>query len=100
MKLIVRELVDLRMGRRKSHGQFCILFNHFTLSTSRGLVLAGNHYVLGGVVHLDLSVYLLRHMQNYIPTHVCKEYISSPQLIWHLCSVYGNVYIFTLSANK
>jgi len=62
---MVRELFDLRMGRRKPHGQFCILFNHFALS--RGLVLAGNHYVLGGVVHLDLSGYLLRHMHNFIP---------------------------------
>ena len=33
MKLMVRELVELRMGRRKSHGQFCILFDCFALST-------------------------------------------------------------------
>ena len=79
MKYMVRELVDLRITKRKSHGQFCILFNHFALN--RGLVLAGNHYVLGSVVHLDLSGYLLKHMQNSIPTHVYREYISSPQLI-------------------
>ena len=65
MKFIVRELVELRMWRRKSHGQFCILFNHIALSG--GLVLAGNHCVLGGVVHIDLSEHLLRNMQNYIP---------------------------------
>jgi hypothetical protein len=65
MKIIVRELVDLRMWRRKSHGQFCILFNHIVLSG--GLVLAGYHCVLGGVVHIDLSEHLLRNMQNYIP---------------------------------
>ena len=78
MKYVVKELVDIRMERRKTNSQFCILFNHFELS--RGLVLAGNHYVLGGAVRIDLSVYLLKHMQNYIPTHLCKEYISSPQL--------------------
>ena len=33
MKLMVRELVELRMGRRKSHGQFCILFDRFALGT-------------------------------------------------------------------
>ena len=65
MKFIVRELVELRMWRRKSHGQFCILFNHFALSG--GLVLAGNHCVFGDVVHIDLSEHLLRNMQNYIP---------------------------------
>ena len=65
MKFIVRELVELRMWRRKSHGQFCILFNHFALSG--GLVLAGNHCGLGDVVHIDLSEHLLRNMQNYIP---------------------------------
>ena len=79
MKYVVKEWVGIRMERMKTNNQFCILFNHFALS--RGLVLAGNHYVLGSVVHLDLRGYLLRHMQNYIPTHVCKEYISSPQLI-------------------
>ena len=65
MKIIVRESVELRMWKGKSHGQFCILFNHFVLSG--GLVLAGNHCVLGGVVHIDLSEHLLRNMQSYIP---------------------------------
>ena len=65
MKFVVRELVELRMWRRKSHGQFYILVNHFTLSG--GLVLAGNHCVFGDVVHIDLSEHLLRNMQNYIP---------------------------------
>jgi hypothetical protein len=65
MKFIVRELVELRMWRRKSHGQFYILFNHFLLS--EGLVLAGNHCVFGGVVHIDLREHLLRSMQNYTP---------------------------------
>ena len=65
IKYMVRKLVVLRMGRRKSHGQFYILFNHFALR--RGLVLADNHYVLGSVVHLELSGYLLNHMQNYVP---------------------------------
>ena len=65
MKFIVRELVELRMWRRKSHGQFCILFNHFALSGD--LVLAGNDCVFGGVVHIDLSEHLLMNMQNYIP---------------------------------
>ena len=78
MKYVVKELVDIRIKRRKTNSQFCMLFNHFALI--RGLVLVGNNYFLGGVVRLDLSGYLLRHMQIYIPTHVCKEYIS-PQLI-------------------
>ena len=65
MKFIIRELVELRMWRRKSHGQFCILFNH--IAPSGGLVLVGNHCVFGGVVHIDLSEHLLRNMQNYIP---------------------------------
>ena len=65
MKFIVRELVELRMWRRKSHGQFCILFNHFALSG--GLVLAGDYCVFWDGVHIDLSEHLLRNMQNYIP---------------------------------
>ena len=65
MKFIVRELVELRMWRRKSHGQFYILFNHCPLN--EGLVLAGNHCVFGGVVHINLREHFLRKMQNYIP---------------------------------
>ena len=41
----VRELVEFRMGRMKSHDQFYILCNYFTLG--RGLDLAGNHCILG-----------------------------------------------------
>ena len=65
------------MWRRKSHGQFCILFNHFALSG--GLVLVGNHCGLGDVVHIDLSEHLLRNMQNYIPksTFVSKVHMIS-----------------------
>ena len=65
MKIIVRESVELRMWKGKSHGQFCILFNHFALIG--GLILAGNHCVFGDFVHIDLSEHLLRIMQNYIP---------------------------------
>ena len=68
MKYMVKELVDLMMERRKTNSQIYIYFNHFALS--RGLVLAGNPYVFGRVVRIDLSGYLRRHMQNYIPQHI------------------------------
>ena len=39
IKLMVRKSVELRMGRRKSHGQFCILFDRFALGTVKSTKL-------------------------------------------------------------